>query len=215
MTACHLRTLLLALCACVFLLHSKANPQNKAVSLRDALKQVTKAYGTQFVYDPAVVNGKTTTYDFKTNAKKPVEDVLKGILYPNELVFLYISNNYYSIVSKDRLAEATQPDGNTANIAMANSISTIPSRKQIAISGTVRDNNGAPLARVTVQEKGTNNTTVTGENGSFSINVAGSQSVLVFSSIGFGAKENVHAPHSGHPAFVPVHRFCYHANRIA
>lgn len=57
------------------------------------------------------------------------------------------------------------------------------------VSGTVRDSKSAPLARVTVNEKGTNNNTVTSEDGNFTINVAGSQSVLVFSSIGFGSKE--------------------------
>ena len=47
----------------------------------------------------------------------------------------------------------------------------------------------APLPGVTVLEKGTPNGTVTGEDGSFSPEVANDNSILVFSYIGFRAQE--------------------------
>lgn len=57
------------------------------------------------------------------------------------------------------------------------------------VSGKIRDGNGQPIESVTVQEKGTNNSTVTGADGSFALNVASGNAVLVVSSVGFEAME--------------------------
>jgi TonB-linked SusC/RagA family outer membrane protein len=62
-------------------------------------------------------------------------------------------------------------------------------RFALPISGKVLDDKGAPIAGVTVQEKGTNNITVTKEDGSFSLNVASERSVLVITYVGFTAQE--------------------------
>ena len=59
----------------------------------------------------------------------------------------------------------------------------------VTVSGFVRDSTGAPLANVTVTEKGTRNGTSTGADGSFTLAVAGPSSVLVFTSVGFTRKE--------------------------
>lgn len=48
---------------------------------------------------------------------------------------------------------------------------------------------GLPLPGVTVLEKGTTNGTVTEIDGTFSINVSGPTSVLVFSYVGFDPQE--------------------------
>lgn len=53
------------------------------------------------------------------------------------------------------------------------------------VSGTISDNTGEPLIGVTVVEKGTTNGTITDINGNYQLNVAGSSSILVFSSVGF------------------------------
>ena len=189
MTARHLKSMLLALFACVLLTQLKASPLIKPVPLKNALKQVTKTYGTQFVYDPHFIDGKTTVYNIKANSKKPVEDVLKSILYPNELVFLYISSNYYSIVPKDQLGKATSARSNSLHPPITTGITTAINTKQINVSGTVKDVNGTPLASATVNEKGTNNTTITDQNGVFNISVTSSEAVLVFSSVGFNNVE--------------------------
>ncbi len=58
------------------------------------------------------------------------------------------------------------------------------------ITGTVTDaTDGAPLPAVTVNLKGSATTTVTNENGSFSIEVAGSGGTLVFSFVGYKGVE--------------------------
>jgi len=58
------------------------------------------------------------------------------------------------------------------------------------VQGQITDANGVPLFGVTVFEKGTvNNGVVSSEDGTYSITVAGSESVLLFSSIGFVNQE--------------------------
>jgi TonB-dependent starch-binding outer membrane protein SusC len=57
------------------------------------------------------------------------------------------------------------------------------------ITGTIRDASGNPLAGATVAEKGSTRNTVTDINGSFSITVFDSKSVLVISYVGFTSQE--------------------------
>jgi TonB-dependent starch-binding outer membrane protein SusC len=57
------------------------------------------------------------------------------------------------------------------------------------VAGKVTDNSGKPLEGVTVQVKGTNISTSTKANGSFSINAPSENSVLELSSIGFNSEE--------------------------
>jgi|694.fasta_scaffold63983_5 Ca-activated chloride channel family protein len=60
---------------------------------------------------------------------------------------------------------------------------------QVQVTGYVLDDKGNPIANATVMEKGTNTGTSTDNKGYFTIKVASEKSILVFSSIGFVAKE--------------------------
>ncbi len=189
MLACYLRRTSLVLLTGLLLLSSLAQAQSP-LSLKEALKKVTKIYGTQFVYDADLLNGKTTSYSFSEQNKRELEDVLKDILYPNNLVFLYVKPNYYTITSKDRVGVINnQVDKNeTSNPTVSLNKTTATPGRQLTVTGTVYDNKN-PLARVTVTEKGTNNTTATDEGGNFRITVANGQSTLVFTSVGYEAQE--------------------------
>ncbi len=57
------------------------------------------------------------------------------------------------------------------------------------VTGKVSDNNNEPLPGVTVMEKGTQNGITTDMDGNYSLNVAGSGSVLVFSFVGMENRE--------------------------
>jgi TonB-linked SusC/RagA family outer membrane protein len=61
-------------------------------------------------------------------------------------------------------------------------------QKKIAVSGIVRDNVGV-LPGVNVYEKGTNNATITNENGYYRIEVSDNKALLVFSFIGYTTQE--------------------------
>ena len=60
---------------------------------------------------------------------------------------------------------------------------------KISVSGIVKDSSGAGMPNVTVTERGAKNATTTSVDGSFTINVAGTKSVLVFSSVGYEPQE--------------------------
>lgn len=60
---------------------------------------------------------------------------------------------------------------------------------RIPVTGVVKDSAGLGIPSVSVTEKGTTNTTVTGADGTFSITVANKLSVLVFTSIAYAARE--------------------------
>ncbi|GAO41554.1 putative TonB-dependent receptor [Flavihumibacter petaseus NBRC 106054] len=61
---------------------------------------------------------------------------------------------------------------------------------KVTVTGILRDSVGAPLPQVTVTEKGTSNATSTGNDGRFTLQVAGERSVLVFTSVGYAASES-------------------------
>lgn len=70
-------------------------------------------------------------------------------------------------------------------------ITTPPSQNNegIKVKGNVTDFNGQPLTGVSIQQKGTTNGTVSDADGNYSISVPDKYAVLVFSYIGFVAKE--------------------------
>ncbi len=69
-------------------------------------------------------------------------------------------------------------------------ISSLESNQQSKkISGTVTDEAGLPLPGVTILIKGTTSGTVTDMDGKFSMNIPGSQSVFVFSFVGYTPQE--------------------------
>ncbi|MBC7000247.1 TonB-dependent receptor [Cytophaga sp. FL35] len=61
--------------------------------------------------------------------------------------------------------------------------------QQLEVSGTVTDEAGTPLAGVNIVEKGTGNGQISDFDGNYSISVAGRETVLVFSYLGFETKE--------------------------
>ncbi len=63
------------------------------------------------------------------------------------------------------------------------------SAQSIALKGTILGENDAPLQGVSVTEKGTSNGTTTNGSGNFSITVASSAAVLVFSYSGYITQE--------------------------
>ncbi len=60
---------------------------------------------------------------------------------------------------------------------------------EVTVTGKVVDDTGAPLPGATILEKGTNNGTVTDIDGNYSLDVAGPESVLLFSFIGYVNQE--------------------------
>jgi TonB-linked SusC/RagA family outer membrane protein len=67
--------------------------------------------------------------------------------------------------------------------------STLVYAQRVTITGTVSDEKGAPLPGSTVQLKGTTTGGLTDLNGKYSVEVPGSNSILLFSFVGYAPKE--------------------------
>lgn len=167
------------------------------IPLTKALKDVSKFFDTKFVYEKTIVDGKTTSYPTNEMRGKKVEDVLKSILYPNNLVFLYIKENYYTIVSKERLdaginsanyGSSSVPVGNSSPAISSSSNVQQQAQENITIRGTVRNNSGRPLAGVSVIIEGTGKGTMTGSLGEYRLNDVDENASLTFSYIGYSIK---------------------------
>ncbi len=133
----------------------------KKEPLRNVLTLIEKHSGYRFLYtdDPVFENSRVT---IKVQ-KAAFEEVMNRILAGTGLG--YTVNNNELVV-----------------------LSFTPSASLAIITGRVTDEEGNPLSGVTVQVKGANTSTVTNAEGEFSID-AGNSATLVFSSVGFIARE--------------------------
>ncbi len=189
-----LRPLFSAAILFVVINHSLAQGDNstKRIPLQEALRQINHVFGTNFVYDQDLLKGKTTTYDMQTIRNKTLEEVLKGVLYPDGLVFLYVKRNYYTIVPKERVREQWNPATVAPDSAvnMTNVAAPAVSLRTRVIDGQVTDKNGNPLRNATVTVLGEGNSTSADDAGRFRLRVPDRKDVfLAFSSIGFESQE--------------------------
>ncbi|MDN3654016.1 SusC/RagA family TonB-linked outer membrane protein [Ferruginibacter paludis] len=160
--------------------------KSEIISLDNALKKLSDVFNTQFVYEKSLLDGKNTLYKEETIKGKTVEEVLKNILYPNNLVFLYVKKNYYSIAAKDQFNDGERAHSDVSYTALTESNGAM--RDQI-IEGKVTDRTGKAMTGVTVNLKGTTLGTSTNGEGQYTIHVASSNGILVFSYIGFATQE--------------------------
>ncbi|HYO21990.1 MAG TPA: carboxypeptidase-like regulatory domain-containing protein, partial [Flavisolibacter sp.] len=61
--------------------------------------------------------------------------------------------------------------------------------QNFSVTGRAIDNNGQPVEGVTVQERGTQNVTVTKKDGTFSLRTASGNATLILSSVGYERQE--------------------------
>ena len=88
----------------------------------------------------------------------------------------------YAIVDKTVVITLKQPPVPSGKI-------DIPSLPQIVVRGTVKDQNGHPLAGVTISLKGTQTATATDEKGNYTISLPDNRGSLVYSYIGYDKME--------------------------
>lgn len=161
-------------------------PAAKSLSVPDALKKISKAYGADFFYDKELLQGKTTSYDPDQASGKSLEDVLKEVLYPNNFLFVYIKKNYYTIVPKDRIGET--PANRAIQENRGTEVPAIATPALGRISGVVATGNNQPVAGASVTAQLSGSGTVTDAGGRFAINIK-PQDVLTVSYVGFQSKE--------------------------
>ena len=115
----------------------------------------------------------------------------------NYLTFKTCSKGSHNLIQKENMkknllltsialmsiASAMAEGASTPNKYFTHSAAIL--QQKATASGKVLDTNGEPLIGVTIMEEGTQNGTVTGLDGSFSLNMTKSNAMLKFSYIGF------------------------------
>ena len=154
---------------------AKSYGQDKNISLRlenVQLKKVFKAIENQgffrFVYkDDALPREQLVTITVR-NAS--LDEVLAKVLAGTPLSYHKLSDNLIAI---------TRNQPKTQDLAAASPAAATP------ITGKVTNAKGEPLPGVTVQEQGTNNTTATRDDGTFTLNVTNPGATLIFTYVGY------------------------------
>lgn len=142
----------------------------KNASTKQALNEIRKKSGFQIVYNESLLSKSTkvTIVDSKITLQTALNKALAG------------QDVTYEVKDKVILLK---PISKTSNIEiLPGSNKTV---QQLAVKGRVVNKEGQPIASATVTEKGTNNRTLTNEQGDFSLTVSGSDAVLEITSIGF------------------------------
>lgn len=153
------------------ILDSEITIRLENVQLKNALSKLEKVAGTKFAYSPNIVRDleKVT---LNANNKK-LGDLLKDLLNPMGISYQLIADRI-SLFKTPRDSQYVTAESNVS---------------ELLVSGTVTDENGAPLPGVNVLIKGTTQGTTTDSQGKFTLEVEDENSVLVFSFIGYQEQE--------------------------
>ncbi|MDR1720592.1 MAG: SusC/RagA family TonB-linked outer membrane protein [Dysgonamonadaceae bacterium] len=156
--------------------------QTNAITLRvtdmplgEVVKELTRKTGKDFVFSNREVNTeKRLTIDM---TDRPLEEVLKAV---------FGDRFRFEITSK---IVAVQP----VNVPRTAAVASDP-KPEIALTGTVKDMQKAPMEGVTVYVKGTTIGTITDDEGIFSLSfpVTGKTTAIVFSYLGMKTQEIVY-----------------------
>lgn len=148
------------------------------ITVKNALARVTEVYGTKFSYEEELLKGKTVNSGLiPKNKNRQVELVLKDILYPNKLVFLYVQPNYYTVVTDNR-KESSSPLDDAPDVYRT-------------LSGYVKDSNGKPIigASVIPVGQGVRSGVATNSEGQYILRLREPTGALVFSFIGMQSRQ--------------------------
>ncbi|PJJ85076.1 SusC/RagA family TonB-linked outer membrane protein [Mucilaginibacter auburnensis] len=176
------RCLLLFLClGCCY--NAYAQNGNSRISLTDAIKSVQTRFKTQLAYEHGLLDNKfTTANDLKGSQ---AEEALKNILYPNNLIFLYVSENNYTIVARNASFFNSGTPAVSVTVNKTGGVATH------TVRGNITGDNGEPLPFVNVWVKGTNQATRSDDDGGFLLPAVNSTDVISFSMMGYETRELV------------------------
>jgi TonB-linked SusC/RagA family outer membrane protein len=138
------------------------------VQMKKVFKTIENQSNVRFVYNDDVLPRERRISIRVQDAT--LEEVMRRILVNTNLGYKLIDDD---LVVISPLKDSSDPVAATF----------------VPVNGKVTNGKGEPLSAVTVLEKGTNNGTSTRDDGRFSLNVTGSDAILVFSYIGYRPQE--------------------------
>jgi TonB-linked SusC/RagA family outer membrane protein len=185
---------------------SSAQGQSRetAKSLKQTLAELEERFKVHIIYNVKAIENKQAPQRFAPG--RGIEKSLKDLLGPHKLQYEKLKDDVYVIVLPKSDKQALQPArfdaGSPAEAAsgpvtsLARSIDlgvsnlSAGTAAEVAVSGRVtaaEDNSALPGVSVVV--KGSTTGTVTDSDGRFKLNVPGTESVLVFSFVGYVSQE--------------------------
>ncbi|MDI9860326.1 SusC/RagA family TonB-linked outer membrane protein [Flectobacillus roseus] len=175
--------------ALLVLLNFVAFCQQKTIPLKDAIAQIEKKFKTKFAYEHNLLNGKTAKTSALNNPS--VEEILKDILYPNNLLFLYVSGNSYSIVARD--ARFFKNPETPTEPPRTNAPTTTEAQEtrddELILRGVITGTEGVSLPWANVWVKGTRKGTTANERGEYNLSGMKAGDKLVVTYVGYKEKE--------------------------
>ncbi|GAB2796294.1 TonB-dependent receptor [Rhabdobacter roseus] len=185
--------------------------QESANSLINLLKKLETIHKVSFVYQRELLENKTISTSINENDKP--EAILARVLPPMNLRYKKLKGGGYAILARKATTPGTSaeskpasttttqvprenvPAGTSGETALVSPLppSLAPSQPvEITVQGRVVDaENGEGLPGVSITLKGTTRGTNTDVSGNYSLSVPDEQAVLVFSFVGYQAREEV------------------------
>jgi TonB-linked SusC/RagA family outer membrane protein len=157
--------------------------KEKRIPLRQALETIEKKWHTKFAYEHNLLAGKFTTTRALQGAT--AEEVLKNVLYPNNLLFLYVSDNAYSIVARDARFFQAAPSSTEPGNPDIQGPGAPSGPATHTLRGLVIDDKGTAMPFVNVWVKGTRRGAQTDDRGEFILNDLLPTDTMVFSFVGY------------------------------
>lgn len=160
----------------------------KNVTVREALHEIERQTNYNFVVNNSRIHilNKTVTL---TVTDDKIENIL-NILLDGTNVTYKIRKRQITLIPPMTQSTVSPP----ASTGASSSLNISGDAYQfllpaVTVSGKITDENGMALPGVNIVEKGTTNGTVSDSQGSYSLNVSSSESILVFSFIGYLTEE--------------------------
>jgi TonB-linked SusC/RagA family outer membrane protein len=165
--------LLLALLAA---LPAQAQQGGKRIPVQEAITVISKKYNVKFAYEHEIVQGKTTP--ITTLTAKNLDEALKAVLYPNNLLFIYVSEGNYTLVSRDERLFSPRASGSNPTAGTAQN-------DELYITGRVNDEVGNSIPGATIKANTSSRAVSTDAQGRFAMFLATNTREIAISYLGY------------------------------
>lgn len=156
------------------------------ISLEEALLRLEKEAFVKFVYSKSIVNTSRVVHMEVRNA--PVRQILDKLLVPAGIDYRIVRDRIVlKKVTKEKSGSLHQEP--ESDLILPSRDKVVFASLETSVRGVVRDDKGDGLPGVSIVLKGTNQGTVTDENGAFVLNLSEKDAVLIFSFVGYVSKE--------------------------
>jgi TonB-linked SusC/RagA family outer membrane protein len=171
-----IRQFCLLICFVLMTPSLKTFAQGGRISVEQALDVISKRFRSKFAYEHRLLQDKYT--EARNANGRTLEESLKNVLYPNNLMFLYVSENNYTIVAQDKAV----PN----NMDMVKGDDAIKQDDgQVFASGKIVDEFGTTLPGATIKSTSSNTSAISDASGQFSKFFPRGTEAVSISYIGF------------------------------